>query len=150
MDIIEKLNSISYHEAEIISYKKDNNNIYIELKDGWVDNIYYKIELKNVIVQVMKNEPRLVYYVLDEFNNINASNVLQLYAGKAEKSNERKTYNLKLWIDYPPSKYIEDEVLINKHIFEKQDISLCDDYDDTGRLFIKFIAEDINIVKIEK
>ena len=32
MDIIEKLNSISYHEAEIISYKKDNNNIYIENK----------------------------------------------------------------------------------------------------------------------
>ena len=147
MNKIEKLNSISYHDANIINYKKYKNDITIELKDGWEENTYYKIELKNVSIQIMKNKVHLVYYVLDEFNNINNSNPLPLYAGKAEKTNEKK-YNLKLWIDYPQMQYIKEKNLINKYPFADQNIILCDDYDDTGRLFIKFIADDINVVNL--
>jgi len=38
---------------------------------------------------------------------------------------------------------------MEEYKFDGLDVELCNDYDDTGRLFIKFIADDITIEKIK-
>lgn len=152
MNKLKELNDISYHDADISDYDRKNKNISFKLKDGWEYDTYYKFELKNIKVQVMNNKPELVCYVLDEFNNINEYGNINLYSGEAGKIEE--TYNggkyyLKLWIRHPGDFGINTDITMEEYKFDRLDVELCNDYDDTGRLFIKFIADDITIEKIK-
>lgn len=147
-----KLQDINYHDADVNNYKREDNNISFELKDGWEYDTYYKFELKNIEVQVMNNKPELICYVLDEFNNINEYGKINLYSGeigKLEKTNTGERYYLKLWIRHPSDFGIDTSITMDKYKFDGLDVELCDDYDDTGRLYIKFIADDIIIEKIK-
>ena len=38
---------------------------------------------------------------------------------------------------------------MDEYKFDGLDVSLCDDYDDTGRLYIKFLMDDINVTKYD-
>lgn len=146
------LDKISYHDAEISNYVRNNNNIFFQLRDGWIEDDYYNFELKNIEVQVMNNKPGLICFLLDEFNNINKSNNIILYSGEfgeLDKEQGRKKYYLKLWIGHPGDFGIEPEVTMDKYQFDGLDVSLCDDYDDTGRLYIKFLIDDINVTKYD-
>lgn len=149
---LELLDKISYHDAEISNYMRDGNNISFQLHDGWNEEDYYKIELKNIKVQVMNNKPELICYLLEVFNNINKYDALNLYSGEfgrlEEIQNERKYY-LKLWIRHPSDLGIKVDITMDKYQFDCLDVSLCNDYDDTGRLYIKFLFEDINITKYD-
>ena len=152
MNKLKELNDISYHDADISDYDRKNKNISFKLKDGWEYDTYYKFELKNIKVQVMNNKPELVCYVLDEFNNINEYGKINLYSGeigKIEETNNGGKYYLKLWIRHPGDFGIDTSVTMDKYKFDGLDVELCNDYDDTGRLFIKFIADDITIEKIK-
>ena len=149
---LELLNKISYHDAEISNYVRNNNNISFQLRDGWIEDDYYKLELKNIKVQVMNNKPGLICFLLDEFNSINKYNNIDLYSGEfgeLDESHGGKKYYLKLWIRHPGDFGIEPEVTMDEYKFDGLDISLCDDYDDTGRLYIKFLMDDINITKYD-
>lgn len=148
---IKLLDQINYHDAEIYNYKRDDKNISFELKDGWNNDSYYKFELKNVMVQVMNNKSEYINYVLDEFNNINKNGHINLYSGECcllDEPIDGCKYYLKLWIRHPNDLGIKTGVLLNEYKFDGMDITLCDDYDDTGRLYIKFIVEDINIIEL--
>ncbi|MGN1341764.1 MAG: hypothetical protein ACI4VL_00865 [Bacilli bacterium] len=152
MNKLNKLRDINYHDADVNNYNREGNNISFELKDGWEYDTYYKFELKNIKVQVMNNKPELICYVLDEFNNINEYGKINLYSGeigKLEKTNTEGKYYLKLWIRHPSDFRIDTFVTMEKYKFDGLDVELCDDYDDTGRLYIKFITDDIIIEKIK-
>ena len=62
----ELFKKISFHDAEIKGYKKDGESIAILIKDGWIPNVYYKIKLENVKVEIMDNEPKIISYTLNE------------------------------------------------------------------------------------
>lgn len=152
MNKLNKFQDIYYHDADVNNYNREGNNISFELKDGWEYDTYYKFELKNIKVQVMNNKPELICYVLDEFNNINEYGGINLYSGeigKLEKINTEEKYYLKLWIRHPSVFGIDTSVTMDKYKFDGLDVELCDDYDDTGRLYIKFITDDIIIEKIK-
>ena len=141
---IEILDEINFHDADIYNYERKDNNISFELKDGWNDKCYYKIKLNNVVVQVMNNSDDLVSYILNVFNTINESDGINLYSGEFGIINEGKCY-LKLWIRHPYDMNIMIDNVVNDFKFDGMNIELCNDYDDTGRLFIKFIADNISV-----
>lgn len=150
---LELLDKISFHDADLSNYKKEENNISFELKDGWEYDTYFKFELKNVKVQVMDNKSELICYILDEFNNINKYGKINLYSGEGgilDESIDGCKYYLKLWIRHPEQFNITHETTMDEYKFDGMNVTLCDDYDDTGRLYIKFICKDINVVKINK
>ena len=144
------LDKISYHDGEISNYYRKDNNISFIIKDGWDYDVYYKFELKNVNVEVMNNEPELICYVLDVFNNINKYDSFNLFSGDCGKMEDSNKYYLKLWIRHPYDFDVKLKVTMNEYKFDGLDIKLSNDYDDTGRLYIKFIADEINVVKIDK
>lgn len=153
MKKIKELNNIAYHDGYILSYKKEKNNISFVIEDGWLNNVCYTIELKNVTIQVMENKPKVIYYVLNKFNDIKNFEKIVLFSGevgKISEDNENSQYYLKLWIDYPLDEFIPSNSLENKYQFDGLDVNICNDYDDTGMFFIKFIADDINLVSISQ
>lgn len=140
---LDKLNNISYHDGYVDNYERKGDNISFVLKDGWLDDSYYKFEFKNVKIEVMNNKPELVSYVLDMFNNMNNDGVW-LYSGEINKF-EDKSY-LKLWIRYPNNMTNLHSGKSNELYFDKFVVGLSNDYDDTGCLYIKFIADEINVL----
>ena len=147
---IELLNKIYYHDGEISNYERDRNNISFIIKDGWEYDVYYKFELKNINIEVMNNESELICYILDEFNNINKYGNINLFSGDCGKIENSNKYYLKLWIRHPYDFDVKLKVTMNEYKFDGLDINLSNDYDDTGRLYIKFIADEINVEKINK
>ena len=57
LEKLDKVNNINFHDGDIYNYEREDNNISFEIKDGWIDCLYYIIELENVSVQVMNNNP---------------------------------------------------------------------------------------------
>ena len=149
---LEKINNINFHDGDIYNYERDGNNISFEIKDGWIDCLYYKIELENVSVQVMNNNPEYICYILDVFNNcIKNDEQFNLYFGEADSfidSDGMEKYYLKFWIRCPDVKYINCKVTSGGYKFDDMDVELCNDYDDTGMLYIKFIADNINVKEL--
>ena len=144
---LKELEKINFHDADIYSYVRKGNNIYFELKDGWNEDCYYKIKLDNVSVQVMNNSADLVSYILNVFNTINESDGINLYSGEFGVVDENKHY-LKLWIRHPYDMHIKVDNIVQDFKFDGMKIELCDDEDDTGRLFIKFIADSISVEEL--
>ena len=148
---LKKMNEINFHDADLYNYVRNGNDISFELKDGWNEDTYFKIELNDIRVEVMNNTDDLVSYTLDCFNNINEYGGINLYSGefgKFEKNVDEGKYWLKLWIRYPYDLNIKTENIIADFKFDGMNVGLCDDYDDTGRLYIKFIASSINIIEL--
>jgi len=148
---MDKLDKINFHDADMYNYVRDGNDISFELKDGWYEDTYYKIKLNNVRVEVMNNTEDLVGYVLEEFNNINKTDGINLYSGfggRVEESEDERKYYLKLWIGHPHDFSIKTNDIICDYKFDGMDVLLCNDYDDTGRLFIKFIFSSIDIIEL--
>lgn len=146
----EVLDKISYHDGDISNYKREGNDISFIIKDGWEYDLYYKFELKNVNIQVMNNSKELICFILDEFNNINKCGQLNLFSGECGKVEDSNKYYLKLWIRHPYDFGIKLDITMDEYKFDGMDVTLSDDYDDTGRLYIKFIADNINIHLIDK
>lgn len=148
---MDKLDKINFHDADIYNYVREGNDISFELKDGWNEDTYYRFKLNNVKVEVMDNTDDLVGYVLEEFNNINKYGSINLYSGeggRVEEAVDGRKYYLKLWIEHPHDFDIKTDDIICDYKFDGMDIELCNDYDDTGRLFIKFIFNSIDIVEL--
>lgn len=139
---LEKLNEISYHDGYVTDYECHGNNISFVLKDGWSNDSYYKFEFKNVKIEVINNKPELVSYVIDAFSNMNNSSVW-LYSGEQGVVGD-KSY-LKLWIRYPGDNLNLYSGKSKGLYFDGFKVELSDDYDDTGCLYIKFIADKINV-----
>ena len=141
---ISQFDKVSYHDSEFYNYNNDGKNITFELKDGWKYNTYYKFELKNVIVQVMNNKSEYVKFVLDRFNNLDIDDSINLFSGEVgllDEPIDNYKYYLKLWIRYPGD--IKNSNLDKEYKLGDMDVTLCDDYDDVGNLYIKFVVEDI-------
>ena len=99
----------------------------------------------------MDNDDDLVAYILDTFNNINENGSINLYSGdggRVEEVVDGRKYYLKLWIRHPYDMNIKIDNIISDYKFDGMDVEYSDDYDDTGRLFIKFIASDIDIIEL--
>lgn len=145
----ELFNKISFHESEIKGYKKDGSNIIILIKDGWEIHKYFKIKLKNVKVEVMNNKKELICYTLDRFYNIfkkGDSNLID--GGQIGTHNDDNKYYLKLYIDWPCAEDIQNQNTIEKYQLDGFSVYLCDDYNDTGDLYIKFIMDDFEVEEI--
>ena len=145
------INRINYHDGDIKNYKRNGNNISFELKDGWEYDLYYEFQLKNVKVQLMNNQSDLICYILDVFNNINKYGKINLYSGECgilEEPIGKCKYYLKLWIRHPYDLNIKTEITMEEYKFDGIDVVMSDDYDDTGRLYIKFLVEDIVVEKL--
>lgn len=147
---MDMLNKINFHDADIVDYVKEGNNISFLLKDGWNEDTYYKIKLNNVKVFVMDNIDCLVSYILDKFTNIGKCSI-NLYSGNFGKmlgDSDGKKYYLKLWIRYPNDLPIKIDNVVRDYKFDEFDVSLCNDYDDTGNLYIKFLADSVQVLHV--
>lgn len=146
---LELFDKINFHDAKIHEYKRDGNDIIFLIEDGWVSNTYFKVKLKNVKVEVMNNSLELVCYTLDVFNKIIKNGIGgYISSGKGDIIKDNEKYYLKLWIDHPHNMGIKPEITTDKYCFDKFNVSLCNDYDDTGNLYIKFIMDDFDIEKL--
>lgn len=145
---VDYINRINFHDGDMYNYKRDINNISFELKDGWDYDTYYKFELKNVRVQVMNNNPELICFVLNRFNSLMEDDEINLYSGECGMVDGTDKYYLKLWIRHPNVFDVELDAKISEYKFDGIDVTLTDDYDDTGMLYIKFIVDSINVVKL--
>ena len=139
----DKLKNIFYHDGYVTDYECDGDNISFIIKDGWSNDSYYKFEFKNIKIEVMNNKPELVSYVIDIFSNMNDTSVW-LYSGELGEVGD-KLY-LKLWIRYPSDNINLYSGKSNGLYFNGFNVGLSDDYDDTGCLYIKFIADEINVL----
>ena len=140
------LDEINFHDGMISSYRKEDNNIIFIIDDGWIAENTYEIKLIDVSIQIQKYDDQIILYTIDCLNNINNDSVW-LYSCDYGHLDNNKFY-LKLWIRYPfgdETSYDETE----DFIFDNLKITLSDDYDDEGQIFIKFIASDIEIKKIK-
>lgn len=145
MDKFSLLDEINFHDGMISSYKKEDNNIIFVIDDGLIAEDTYEIKLIDVSMQIQKYENQIVLYAIDYLNNINNYNVW-LYSGDYGYLDNNKLY-LKLWIRYPMyNDVIYDEK--EEFVFDGFKITLSDDYDDIGHVFIKFIVSDIEVRKI--
>ena len=143
---LELFKKITFHDSEITEYEKDGNNIMFLVKDVfWTPNKCFKIKLKDIRVEVMNNEPKLICYILDYFEDIfKKGRNYHIDHGEVGIQKENNKYNLKIWIDYPQN-LIWVERPNNEYFFDKFSVNLCNDYDDTGDLYIKFIMDDFDI-----
>ena len=142
----ELFNQISFHDSEIKGYKKDDNNIILLIKDGWLPNTYFKVKLKNVKVEVMNNNKELISYTLERFNNIFKNGVGHRITHGMIDNYDNDKYYLKLFIYWPDNIILKNQNIIDEYVFDGFNVSLCNDYNDTGYLYIKFIMDDIDIV----
>ena len=148
---LDKINNIVFHDGDIYNYERESNNISFEIKDGCSNSSYYKIKLDNVRVEVMDNNPEYICYTLHIFSSLNDDVMFNLYSGEAgifRELNGQEKYYLKLWIRRPNVFNINCKVTSSGYKFDGMDVSLCNDYDDTGMLYIKFISDNIKIEKL--
>jgi len=145
MDKFSLLDEINFHDGMISSYRKEDNNIIFVIDDGLIAEDTYEFKLIDVSMQIQKYDNQIVLYAIDYLNNINNYNVW-LYSGDYGYLDNNKLY-LKLWIRYPMyNDVIYDEK--EEFVFDGFKITLSDDYDDIGHVFIKFIVSDIEVRKI--
>ena len=140
--MIKALFSRKYEEVKAV------DDISFEIKDGWDYDIYYKIELNNISVQVMNNEPELICFVLNRFNCLTEEDEINLYSGECGIIEDTGKYYLKLWIRHPNVFGSKVDVNICEYKFDGIDVTLSDDYDDSGMLYIKFLADSISVAKL--
>lgn len=137
-----RLNEINFHDGYITNFKTNDKDVEFEFIDGFEENKMFKIKLSNVEIYVQEYKMEIINYVIDRLLNIK-NNELHVFAGEYGISNNKKF--LKIWIDYPVNvellKLNEYDSNLNGII-----IQTSDDYDDVGQIFIKFVANDIEVI----
>ena len=143
---LELLKKICFHDSEIRAYKKNGNDITFLIADGWIPNTYFKITLKNIKVEVMKDKPAIIRTTLYHFNDIfiNAVNyhIDDSEVGTYEDGNR---YYLKIYIDYPSYEVKTTKEERKNYKFDEFNVSLCDDYNPKENTYIKFIMDDFEV-----
>lgn len=136
-----ELNEINFHDGYITNFKIKDKEIEIEFIDGIEENKIFKIKMINVEIFIQEYKMEIINYVIDRLLNAN-SNELCVFAGDYE--NENNKMFLKLWIDYPLN---IDLSKINKYNNNLNGITVktSSEFDDEGKIFIKFIATDIEV-----
>lgn len=136
------LSEINFHDRYITNFKNNNKDIEFEFIDGYNEKNIFKINLKNVEVFVQEYKTEVMNYTIDKLLN---SADDKLYAFDGEYGNENNKKFLKAWIDYPLN---NDLSKINKYNNSLNGIIVktSSDFDDVGKIFIKFIATDIEVI----
>lgn len=136
------LNEINFHDGYMTNFKTNNQDIEFEFIDGYDEKNIFKINLKNVEVFVQEYKTEVVNYAIDKL--LNSTND-KLYVFDGEYGNKNNKKFLKVWIDYPLN---NDLSKINEYNNSLNDISVktSSDFDDVGKIFIKFIATDIEVI----
>lgn len=136
------LNKINFHDGYINNFKTKDKDIEFEFIDGFEENKIFNIKLSNVEIFIQKYKMEIINYAIDRLLNVN-SNELYVFAGEYGNKNNEKF--LKIWIDYPLS---NDLSTIDEYNNSLNGISVktSSDYDDVGKIFIKFIANDIEVI----
>ena len=136
------LSEINFHDGYITNFKNNNKDIEFEFIDGYNEKIIFKINLKNVEVFVQEYKTEVMNYTIDKLLN-SADDKLYAFDGEYGIENNKKF--LKVWIDYPLN---NDLSKINKYNNSLNGIIVktSSDFDDVGKIFIKFIATDIEVI----
>ena len=139
---MDSLNEINFHDGYIIDFKTNNQDIEFKFIDGFEENKIFNIKLSNVEIYVQEYKMEIINYVIDRLLNVN-SNKLYVFAGDYGNENNKKF--LKIWIDYPLN---TDLSKINEYnsSLDNIDIKRSSEFDDVGQIFIKFIADDIEVI----
>ena len=145
---LELFDKINFHDSEIKGYKRDGTNIAILIEDGWLQKTYFKIKLKNVKLEVMNNKHELICYTLDRFYDIFKNNAENLIYGADYDVYKDNKYYLKLYIIWPSNVEEKNKNTIDEYYFDDFSVGLCNDYNDTGHLYIKFIMDDFDVIEI--
>lgn len=137
------LSEINFHDGYITNFKTNNKDIEFEFIDGYNEKNIFKINLKNVEIFVQEYKTEVVNYTIDKLLN---STDDKLYVFDGEYGNENNKKFLKIWIDYPLN---NDLSKIKEYNNSLNDINVktSSDFDDVGKIFIKFIATDIEVIK---
>ena len=136
--LIEKINKASYEY-----YVLDNPTI----SDKEWDKLYYELlDLENTSGIILENSPskKIGGEVLDGFKKVTHINKL-MSLGKAQTIEEIIDWNSRNQNIFS----FEEEYSV-EYKFDGLDVRLSNDYDDTGRLYIKFICDEINVIKVDK
>ena len=136
------LNKINFHDGYITNFKTSDKDIEFEFIDGCEVNKIFKISLRNVEIFVQEYKKEIVNYVLDKLLN-STNDKLYVFDGKYGIDNGEKF--LKVWIDYPLNNDLLDVDDYNNSL-NGIEVKISSDYDDIGKIFIKFISADIEIV----
>lgn len=136
------LSEINFHDGYITNFKTNNKDIEFEFIDGYNEKNIFKINLKNVEVFVQEYKTEVVNYTIDKLLN-STDDKLYVFAGDYGNDNNKKF--LKIWIDYPLN---TDLSKINEYnsSLDNIDIKRSSEFDDVGKIFIKFIADDIEVI----
>ena len=136
------LNKINFHDGYVSNFKANNKDIEFEFIDGFKENKIFNIKLSNVEIYVQEYKMEIINYVIDRLLNVN-SNELYVFAGEYGSENDKKF--LKVWIDYPLN---DDLSKINEYnsSLENIEVKTSSEFDDAGKIFIKFIATDIEVI----
>jgi len=136
------LNEINFHDGYITNFKTNDKNVEFEFIDGFEENKIFKIKLSNVEILVQEYKMEIINYVIDRLLNTDNE---ELYVFDGEYGVDNNKEFLKIWIDYPLnadlSKIKEYNNDLNGIFVQK-----ASDYDDVGQIFIKFVANDIEII----
>ena len=117
-----------------------------------MDVFNYKVLIENdkcVInskICILENDDidNIISTVINKYGNIN------LFSGDSGKIENSDRYYFKLWIRHPYDFDIKLDVTMDEYKFDGLDVGLSNDYDDTGRLYIKFICDEIKVIKVDK
>lgn len=135
-------NEINFHDGYITNFKTKDKDIEFEFIDGFEENKIFKIKLSNVEIFIQKYKMEIINYAIDRLLNVN-NNELYVFAGQYGNENNEKF--LKIWIDYPLN---NDLSMIDEYNNSLNSIFVktSSDYDDVGKIFIKFVANDTEVI----
>ncbi len=135
-------NEINFHDGYITNFKTKDKDIEFAFIDGFEENKIFKIKLSNVEIFIQKYKMEIINYAIDRLLNVN-NNELYVFAGQYGNENNEKF--LKIWIDYPLN---NDLSMIDEYNNSLNSIFVktSSDYDDVGKIFIKFVANDTEVI----
>lgn len=141
---VEKLNNFNFHDSKISNFKINKDNISFLLEIDWFKKGCFRFSIDNSEVYLSNCDKKYLKYLINKLTN----DKIVVFSGESGILDNNKCY-LKLWFDYPFGTLIDDGVDFDNKL-GNLDINLSNEYDDTGRLYIKFIADDIDLVYLFK
>lgn len=139
---MDNLNKINFHDGYITNFKTNNKDIEFGFIDGCNERNHFKIDLKNVEVFVQEYKTEIMNYAIDKL--LNSAND-KLYVFDGEYGNENNDKFLKVWIDYPLNNDLSKIKEYNNSL-NGISVKTSSDFDDSGKIFIKFIATNIEVI----
>lgn len=138
---MDSLNKIHFHDGYITNFKINNKDIQFEFIDGWEEK-RFKFNLRNVEVFIQEYKTEIVNYAINELSN-SIDDKLYVFSGEYGTHNNEKF--LKIWIDYPLNNNFSNIKEYNNSL-NGICVKTSSDYDDVGKIFIKFVATDIEVI----